>query len=142
MHVILHLLTTMQVLKVVIYNTKANFIVTGSKFISNCATAGGAIYNYGGEGFSVNNRTFINNTASSACAIYSILVKLSVINSRFINNSATLFSAGAVYNGDTNSTIINSTFKGNAANDNGDAVFNSENGLNVIIVQYLMFIPF
>ena len=115
-----------------IYNTKANFTVTDSEFISNSATTGGAIYNYGGEGFSVNNSTFINNTADSSGAIYSVLANLNVINSRFINNSATLFSAGAVYNGGTNSTIINSTFKGNSANANGGAVFNSESSFSVI----------
>ena len=80
-----------------------------------------AIYN-NGYNFTVVNSTFVNNSATNGGAIYNDGSKFAVVNSIFINNSAT--SGGVIYHIGPNFTIVNSTFVNNSA-DYGGAIYNS-----------------
>ena len=103
-------------------------------FTHGMASSGGAIRGYG-DNLRIFNCTFIDNTAQSCGgAIYSYPYSYSVfVNSTFINNKAqwggAIFTRGYVYNhtvietyyGDRHD-IINCTFDGNTATDDGGAL--------------------
>lgn len=117
--------------------------VTGSRFNNNVATAGndergaGAIAFWGPGALTVNNSEFVGNKGINGAAINSLNGRLTVENSRFINNdtSAAQYATGqpngfirgyggAIYTDRANDTTIirNSVFEGNSSKAAGGAV--------------------
>jgi len=104
------------------YDRRGNITggVNSSKFISNTAKTGGAIYNTGNLGAS--RSTFNNNIAEDGGAFYNTGT-LYIFSSAFNADSANQYG-GAIYNGSTGNIIINgSTFYQNIA-DYGGAIYN------------------
>ncbi len=100
----------------------SNGVITNSTFDANTAAGlgGGAILNSGD--LTIDNSDFLNNSATTAGAVYSFQNKLVVTNSYFQNNSASV-SGGAITNANTAvADIQNTTFKTNDAVASGGAV--------------------
>ncbi|MCE7698086.1 MAG: right-handed parallel beta-helix repeat-containing protein, partial [Methanobacterium paludis] len=107
----------------VIYNIDSSLIVNNSTFTDNNADdEGGVIYDLSGGSLTVENSTFIGNTANYGGAI-SAGGGLTVENSTFTNNTANGYG-GAISAGGS-STVENSTFTNNTANGYGGAIFNA-----------------
>lgn len=130
---------------------EGNVTVTGSKFEGNIATAGnnergaGAIAFFGPNNFTIKNTDFINNKGINGGAINSLNGKLTIENSKFLNNDTTaaFFDTGkthdflrgfggAVYTdraSQRNSTIpgfiniTNTIFDGNKGRGEGGAAY-------------------
>jgi len=99
------------------------FIVSNSTFINNKAkNKGGAIYAYG----TILNSTFINNSASYGGAIHAFG---NVSNCNFINNSASYGGAVSTPSSKYILCINNSNFEGNEASVGG-AIYNSNKYLD------------
>ena len=102
-----------------------------SRFVGNSLTGtgtGGGAINIRSEGYlkMVYNCTFIDNHADDGGAIKTLRL-MNVVNSTFINNTATSGTGGAIRaydsnNRDTNLNIVNSTFMGNNASAAGGAI--------------------
>ena len=78
-----------------------NGVIANSTFINNTVpVGGGAIKNFGGQGWKIDNSTFINNTAqgiftnnpsqvpNGGGALWSCMAQMAIINSTFIENEA------------------------------------------------------
>jgi CSLREA domain-containing protein len=98
-----------------IYN-QANLTVSGMAFTGNFATiAGGAIYNESGA-VTVLNSSFVNNTASEGSAIFNNSTNgaITVEYSTFANNTAATPGTGAIYSvAGAPLSIYSSTLAGN-----------------------------
>jgi len=96
-------------------------------FTENTADYGGAIYNLGD--LSCSYCDFVSNTADiDGGAIYNAYDTVTVIGSKFINNTATSGDGGALnnYNGDF---ILNfNRIVGNTADNSGDAIYSAGTG--------------
>ena len=118
-----------------VISCEANIIISNSSFINNIAgTSGGAIYNAENAHSSLNNCTFINNSANTTTigggggAIYTDS-SIDVIDCIFNGNIANNRRAGAIYStGDL--TVKNTNFTNNVAGTEGGAIFSR---LNVIM---------
>ena len=116
--------------------TNASFIVTEDFVIDGCtfsnlsaANDGGAIYidMDSGSGrmyknLNITNSNFIDCTSGYGGAIAVQGSRLNVVNSNFINNSATV-TGGAIYMTWANATVVGSSFIGNSAKRNAGAVY-------------------
>ncbi len=124
----------------VIYSLDGTVNIQKSTFTNNKAVEGGVLYTDDFNHVSINDSTFINNTATGTLynatlggggAIYNYNnSELSVVNSRFSSNYAKL-DGGAIYNAVGNFTIINSSFISNyvtSATGKGGAIYNMHNG--------------
>ncbi|WP_407375799.1 right-handed parallel beta-helix repeat-containing protein, partial [Methanobrevibacter sp.] len=89
----------------------------------------GAIFNDHGE-LTVEDSTFIENTAKLAGAIYNNHGELTVEDSTFIENSAKY--GGAIDNYYGEAVITDTTFEKNTSEKNGGAIRNWEGELNII----------
>ena len=100
-------------------------VVERSKFTSNTAKRGGAIWNFGT--LTVTDSEFENNSAEErGGGIYNNLNAdgLSIENSTFIGNTTDVYGGGAVYNESPNPLYItNSTFYGNSAGGSGGGLY-------------------
>lgn len=109
--------------------------IDGSVLTSNVAVAdAGGLGNHGGLVISINNTTFIGNSAHRGGGVFNDAgVILSFTNSTFSGNGAAT-SGGAIFNDHgTISFILNSTFSGNsAAGNDGGAIFN---GTSLIVLS-------
>ena len=97
--------------------------VDNCTFVNNSASTGGAIR--GPNDYStVKNCIFINNSANHGGAIFSLVNKdIPIINCTFIDNQAT-GSGGAIWNRDLiNLILCDNTFIRNSARDSGGAIF-------------------
>ena len=123
-----------------IFTISAPHVTICNLTIINGYTAdnGGAIYTFAND-LTINNSKFSNNHAKNGGAIYasSNAVRFNLINTELTNNTAQYGFGGALYCCGVNSNVINSTFKGNEA-QNGGAVYWGENkkGLNNKYVIY------
>jgi predicted outer membrane repeat protein len=124
--------------------------VTGSRFEGNQATAGndergaGAIAFHGPRDFTIRDSDFINNKGINGGAINSLNGKLTIENSRFINNDTTAATydtgnanpflrgfGGAIYTDRASASnepsglirIVNSIFDGNQGRGEGGAAY-------------------
>ncbi|MCL2116043.1 MAG: hypothetical protein FWH29_07470 [Methanobrevibacter sp.] len=127
-----------------IYFSNSVVNIKNSNFINNSAidfrgssSGGGAIFNSISTSFNLTNSTFINNYVitrdgygDSGGAIYNSGNFSSIVNTSFINNSASL--GGGIFNNGINFSVVNSTFRANNAGG-GAAIENR--GSNVIVVN-------
>lgn len=124
--------------------------VTNSRFNGNVATAGndergaGAIAFWGPRAFTIRNSDFVGNKGINGGAVNSLNGKLTIDNSRFINNDTTAAKfdtgkpndflrgfGGALYTDRASATteasgtiqITNSTFEGNKGRSEGGAAY-------------------
>ena len=116
----------------------SNIKISDSQFINNSAKNGGAISYYGAalNNISYINVLFMNNhhnqssgstTGGGAISYYSSTDSTDekIINSTFINNTAT-YGGGAIYyysGSSSNYAIVNTSFIGNNANNYGGAMY-------------------
>lgn len=107
-------------------NTYASsFSITDSTFDSNSSIfGGGALYPNGGA-VTVENSTFIENSADTGGAIHSNSYSVQVNNSTFVRNAA--INHGAIDSRVGTITVNNSTFSGNTASGYGDSL-GAQNG--------------
>lgn len=112
-------------------SSKATVIVNidNSTFIGNTANSGGVIYASGSSTVTINNSSFVNNSATgqydattpsagSGGGIYSYGASVIIDNSYFENNTAS--NGGAIFNDYANDIqITNSTFIANEAKNGG-----------------------
>ncbi len=117
-----------------------SLIVQNSTFSSNSATnaGGGAIY-AGGDSANVSYSTFYNNISGGAGGFGGAIVSygpLTVSDSTFSSNSASLSYGGAIESGYP-ATVVNSIFSGNsAAAGAGMAVYGLTSGSNLFYQNY------
>ena len=110
------------------YFNKGFVTITDSVFENNVATAEGGAVDFSHASVkdlvvSINNSSFVGNKASVAGAIFTN-VDSKITNSNFTKNTAS--KGGAVLNENgAKLTVDNSTFKDNAADSYGGAVFNN-----------------
>jgi len=102
--------------------------ITNSAFSANTATNGGGVYNMDPATLTVTNSTFSGNSATTNGGGISNVdfttLASAVTNSTFSGNSAA--NGGGVYNGAGSAlTITDSAFSGNSATINGGGVYNS-----------------
>ena len=129
---------------IILTNTK-NTLITTCIFQDSIATdyIGSAVTMNGSRGFfSIQNCTFLNNSAfdSGAVFMYGSTGNVSITNCTFQNNSAT-FGGGAVvmYGSTGNVSITNCTFQNNSATYYGDAVWLLRSTGNIIITNCTYF---
>src|SRR5215207_3647909 len=102
-------------------NTYAStFSITDSTFDSNSSTLGGGALYSNGNSTTVENSTFLNNSADTGGAIHSNANSVDVNNSTFVGNSAV--NHGAIDARVGTITVNNSTFSGNSASGLGDTL--------------------
>ena len=111
------------------YNSKTNsraVTIASSRFNSNEAAFGGAIYNDGtgdraGNIASMNlsDVTFINNTAKFGGAIFNQGTLTFENGAQFTENTANGGAGGAIYNYGSINALDNATFSGNTASQGG-----------------------
>jgi predicted outer membrane repeat protein len=106
----------------VIYNEGGLIVINGSSFSSNSAGTGGAIYLAPNTTASINNTSFRYNNAEGGGAIQSSATQLTLNNTRFENNHASLFSGGALLIDAGSVKIDQSQFLSNQANQNGGSL--------------------
>ena len=114
--------------------TLENLVIKNNK---NIRLVYGVIYIKGTAEFTINNCTFMANTASDGGAIHNCVREnsLTVKNSKFINCGALDGSGGAIYSrGDL--IIENCYFEGNTASVDGGAIY-SEKSVNVINTKFI-----
>ena len=127
------------------YGSSTN-TVSNAEFLYNSAGTGGAILN--DATLNISDTLFKGNDANTGGAIQND-VSLSITNSTFENNTATsqggaIYNAGTIGEFDANNQpvagtgIINTTFKGNMANEGG-AIYNSE-GANISKLDNVKFV--
>jgi predicted outer membrane repeat protein len=99
--------------------------VTSCRFIDNSTTGGGGAIRFHESNATVENSTFINNSAAEyGGAIYSIQETenfLRISGCDFNGNNAQ--SGGAVFNREPKLSVLNSKFINNAASDMGGAIY-------------------
>jgi predicted outer membrane repeat protein len=103
--------------------------ITGITFTDGKGGNGGVIMN--GGNLTINNSTFINNTADNGGAIYNDRGNLTITNSIFINNTAT---NGTIYSNVGNIILNNNTFTNNIVRTGGVI---SGNKCNTTIINNL-----
>ena len=113
-----------------LYN-QGDLTTVNCKFINNKADYGGAIYT-GGNICNIINSTFINTSATcgDGGAIYSEKGTVFVLGSTFINTSATYGGGGAIANDGDDVFVSGSTFINISATGSGGAIY----GLNSVSV--------
>jgi hypothetical protein len=114
--------------------TGGNLTLNDVTLRNGASGAGGAIVTFNGGVVTVNNVTFVNNSAlyyitSTGGAISNFNATLTINNSTFIDNQSP--GGGAVYN-DGNLTVNNSTFSGNLATSSGGAIANNTDATAVL----------
>ncbi len=90
------------------------------------SNSGGGIYMQTSGAVTVTNSLFYNNRAGSGAGIFDQAGRLTVSNTTFDQNIASLAAGGGIYVGGTGSsiaTVSNSTFSGNSG-DAGGGIFN------------------
>lgn len=93
-------------------------------------SSGGAIHISNNSNPTIVNSKFYNNSSkANGGAIYNENSNISLINVVFIKNSANY--GGAIYNKKSNSSISNVNFIENSAKNEGGAVYNYISGLNI-----------
>ena len=115
-----------------VYNDTGKLTINGGNFSENVSCEGGAVYNWKGTAI-VNGGTFTNNVATDCGgAIYSEEGTLTVKNATFVGNKANgkYGCGGAIYTSDP-TTVDNCTFNGNIAVDEGGAICNDANKLDI-----------
>ncbi len=133
-----------------IYNS-GNLMVNNCTFSNNQASIdGGVIWNYVNSGSStctINQSTFINNTANYGGAImnYDIRGSLTcIINQSTFTDNHAYYNGGAIRNynfaeGSLNYTIFQSTFTDNHADINGGAIQNYNEGSMICSINFSRF---
>lgn len=114
--------------------TLENLIIKNNK---NSQFNYGTIYIKDNAQYTINNCTFIGNTAGGGGAIYNGVkeYQLTIINSKFIKNVASNNDGGAIYSrGDV--AIENSYFEGNKALIDGGAVYGAKS-IDVINTKFV-----
>src|SRR5215213_2358991 len=96
------------------------FTISDSTFDSNSTTLGGGALYPNGNSATIENSTFINNSADTGGAIHSNATSVNVSNSTFVGNSAV--NHGAIDSRVGTITVNNSTFSGNSASGLGDTL--------------------
>src|SRR5215212_1348882 len=96
------------------------FTISDSTFDSNSTTLGGGALYPNGNSATIENSTFINNSADTGGAIHSNATSVDVKNSTFVGNSAV--NHGAIDSRVGTITVNNSTFSGNTASGLGDTL--------------------
>ncbi len=96
------------------------FSISDSTFTSNSGGFGGGAIYPNGDLATIENSTFINNTADSGGALHSNADSVTVDNSTFVGNSAV--NKGAIDSRVGTITVNNSTFSGNTASGLGDTL--------------------
>ena len=104
----------------VVVTNNANLLASNVIFANSTSAQGGAIYSKGTT--NIDNCTFSNNKGEFGGAIYSQDGNLSIFNSRFINNEASIFG-GAVTALSSNLNFTNITARGNKAKYYGGAIY-------------------
>ncbi|HSL29811.1 MAG TPA: choice-of-anchor Q domain-containing protein, partial [Anaerolineales bacterium] len=102
------------------------FSITDSTFISNTSLHGGGALYPNGFTATVENSTFVENSAGTGGAIHSNANSVTVTNSTFVGNSAV--NHGAVDSREGVVTINNSTFFGNTASGEGSILGDQQFG--------------
>ncbi|PKL76550.1 MAG: hypothetical protein CVV27_09695 [Candidatus Melainabacteria bacterium HGW-Melainabacteria-1] len=115
-------------------NIQSSLSFTGSEFRGNVSREGGGISNYNISGSPVSfiDTHFIGNTALSGGGAMSnsLVESLQITRSDFLDNTAS--SAGAVYNAQSGVTLMEVNFRGNRANTGyGGGMHNSESSVSV-----------
>ena len=113
----------------VIYSILTDITVINSTFTNNAVNdfaannmaLGGGIYTENGTVL-ISDSTFIGNSAFDGGAVRAEYGFISVRNSYFENNSASIYGGGAFSSGG-GANVTNSTFKGNYARQYGGAIF-------------------
>lgn len=101
-----------------VYNLSNDFMLNDTKFQSNKAFSGAALFNAGKA--LVSKNSFYKNEAENGAAIYNAGNGATVLNSTFANNTANS-QGGGVYTAQGGMTLINSTFSANSASKDGKA---------------------
>ncbi len=96
------------------------FSISDSTFDSNSTTLGGGALYPNGNSATIENSTFLNNSADTGGAIHSNAARVEVNNSTFAGNSAV--NHGAIDSRVGTITVNNSTFSGNTASGLGDTL--------------------
>lgn len=108
-------------------NNSGTLVILESAFSYNSAvTSGGAVSNYGSGSMTVYSSSFSQNSAREGGGIGNSR-PLTVVNSTFYNNAATMYGGGAINNSNT-LTISNSTFSLNTAATSGGGISNYGGG--------------
>lgn len=117
--------------------TLASAAIKRSSFEGGNAGAGGAIAMEGGNGvsLSVTDSTFSNNTSSGNGGAIRASVPVSLDRVLFSGNQANSAYGGAVYIGDQNLTVRNSTFTGNSAASGGAIVAEGSGGAFSVVLN-------
>jgi predicted outer membrane repeat protein len=100
------------------YNSNSSPILTNCLFSENSAGDGGGICSVADSNVTMTNSTFNGNSASVRGGGLSNREdnNLTLTNCRFINNTVTGIGGG-VWNGSTNATLVDCVFSGNSAHD-------------------------
>ena len=96
------------------------FSISDSTFTSNDGGFGGGALYPNGSSATIENSTFVNNSADSGGALHSNAASVSVNNSTFVGNSAV--NKGAIDSRVGTILVNNSTFSGNTASGLGDTL--------------------
>ncbi|WP_345246363.1 choice-of-anchor Q domain-containing protein, partial [Nibrella saemangeumensis] len=100
-----------------LYNYNSSPNLTNCSFTNNFAVEGGGVYSIASSGISspsLTNCIFTNNSAKSGGAMYMASSASTLVNSLFIDNSAQEYG-GAIRNGGADLVSINCTFRRNTA---------------------------
>ena len=103
--------------------TRCEFKDNHAKGDTTIVTGGGAIYN-DSSNVIITNCTFLGNSADKGGGVENNKSTPDIINSIFLGNLSDGFGGGAIYNGSSNTGIINCSFSGNKANFSGGALYN------------------
>ena len=101
-----------------LYNYDVSPTVNNCTFVHNTARVGAGMFNDAGSAVITNCTFSANNASDAGGAIYNSYCSPIIINCQFLGNSGGI-SGGAVYNRTDSTTLANCTFSGNSAQIGG-----------------------
>ena len=111
------------------YTTGGSPTVRNVTFRNNYANSGGAMRNENGSALAISGSLFVDNSATLGGAIFNAMSNITLANVTFSGNQAT--DGGALYNSYSNAELDNLTFTGNNASNDGGAIFNEQSAPTV-----------